>query len=591
MSGTLHRNIPLNQISLRDLRLFSILLLSNLAKLQQKPTLYRSVLKSFEQLREHTVNQTNFLSGRPHTQESALQELHHLFLNCYALQEDDCVVLRRVLNFAIHCFAYCGQYGELVRTDTENALYLVLQRLYEVDNTPQKITGDLEDELKRIHLSQYEFSHPYLKDKRCYSNLELSLGFVFVHSYKYAHCFDIEVLMSNHYITEAGLANKNCFIGFNELTKYPTSYLYDTIQSCNRSGFIPELHPVYNRETKQYHILPPIPLMVFSTTNPSGVGHNWVKKRFIDVAPYGHIVYRDSEVFNPATGEMIRLRKSQVAIFSSYTENPFIDPKYVATLINHPDENLRKAWAMGSWDIVSGGIFGDLWATNKHVITRFAIPETWYVDRTFDWGSSHPFSVGWWAQANGEEVDVLLDNGKWVKFAPPKGSLIQIYEYYGTEEIGTNKGLQYGAARIAKDILAIEDALYDSGWVNGHIHAGAADNQIWNKINDDNPSIAEIFESNGVTWERSNKTAGSRINGVQIMRDLLEYTANDDFESPHIYFMNNCVASISTIPILQRDDKVLDDVDTNAEDHPWDMTRYRILDGVKDGSITVKVRY
>lgn len=382
-----------------------------------------------------------------------------------------------------------------------------------------------------------------------------------------------------------------CFVGFNELTKYPTSYLYDMIQSCNRSGFIPELHHVYNRETKQYHILPPIPLMVFSTTNPSGVGHNWVKKRFIDVAPYGHIVYRDSEVFNPATGEMIRLRKSQVAIFSSYTENPFIDPKYVATLINHPDENLRKAWAMGSWDIVSGGIFGDLWATNKHVITRFAIPETWYVDRTFDWGSSHPFSVGWWAQANGEEVDVLLDNGKWVKFAPPKGSLIQIYEYYGTDEIGTNKGLQYGAARIAKDILAIEEALYDSGWVNSHIHAGAADNQIWNKINDDNPSIAEIFESNGVTWGRSNKTAGSRINGVQIMRDLLEYTANDDFESPHIYFMNNCVASISTIPILQRDDKVLDDVDTNAEDHPWDMTRYRILDGVKDGSITVKVRY
>jgi hypothetical protein len=36
-----------------------------------------------------------------------------------------------------------------------------------------------------------------------------------------------------------------------------------------------------------FTILPPIPLEVFSTTNPYGPGHNWVKAKFIDVAPVG----------------------------------------------------------------------------------------------------------------------------------------------------------------------------------------------------------------------------------------------------------------------------------------------------------------
>ena len=381
------------------------------------------------------------------------------------------------------------------------------------------------------------------------------------------------------------------FVGFNELSKYPTSYLYDTIQSCNRSGFVPELNPVYDSKTKKMLILPPIPLMVFSTTNPYGAGHFWVKKRFIDVAPYGHIVYRDTEVYNPATDEMITMRRSQVAIFSSYIENPFLSPKYIAGLVNHPDPNIRAAWAMGSWDITAGGMFGDLWRRERHVIPRFAIPKNWFINRTFDWGSSHPFSVGWWAQANGEEVDVLLDNGTWSKFAPPAGSLIQIYEYYGTNEIGTNKGLQLGARQIAKDIVAIEHALYDSGWLDSEIHAGAADNQIWNKINDDTPSIADLMASERVTWINSNKSAGSRINGAQIMRDMLEDTLKNNVERPHIYFMSNCVSSIATLPILPRDTKKLDDVDTNAEDHCWDMTRYRLLQGIEDGSITARVRY
>lgn len=79
------------------------------------------------------------------------------------------------------------------------------------------------------------------------------------------------------------------FIGWNELTKYPTPDLYDMMMSCNRSSFVPEEHSPIDPKTGQRRLLPEIPLVVFSTTNPYGPGHNWVKQRFIDVAEPGQI--------------------------------------------------------------------------------------------------------------------------------------------------------------------------------------------------------------------------------------------------------------------------------------------------------------
>ena len=48
-------------------------------------------------------------------------------------------------------------------------------------------------------------------------------------------------------------------------------------------------------------------------------------------------------------------------------------------------------------------------------------------------------------------------------------------------------------------------------------------------------------------------------------------------EGPGIYFMSHCQGVLSTLPVLPRDDDDLDDVDTEAEDHPYDGVRYRCL--------------
>lgn len=380
------------------------------------------------------------------------------------------------------------------------------------------------------------------------------------------------------------------FIGWNELTKYPTSELYEAMMSCNRTSFIPESNPVYvdrrdfarglwslvgkSHPYAMRMLLPEIPLEVFSTTNPFGPGHNWVKRQFIDVAAPGEVVEKKINVFNPRTQEREDVTRTQVRIFGSYKENRFLSPEYVAELESINDENKRRAWLWGDWDVVAGGAFDDLWRQDIHVIPRFKIPSGWHLDRSMDWGSTHPFWVGWWAVANGETIK--LSNGK--KFTPVRGSLILFNEWYGSKEIGTNKGLLMSAKDVAMGVKKIEKQLKEMKYVDGTIYAGPADNQISNVHERNTDTIEKIMADNGVRWTESDKGHGSRKNGLQLFRDRLQASVTG--EGPGIYFMSHCQAASNTIPVLPRDEDDPDDVDTSAEDHPWDGTRYRVLAGV-----------
>lgn len=368
------------------------------------------------------------------------------------------------------------------------------------------------------------------------------------------------------------------FIGWNELTKQPSSKLYDKFMSCNRSTFQPERDTPKDSDgnylTPNGKPLPPIPCEVFSTTNPSGPGHNWVKRRFIDVAPRGQVIKNEVEIFNPQTQKNDTVTKTQVTIFGSYRENIYLPPEYIAELESIKDENLRRAWLFGDWDVVSGGALDDLWDSRVHIIPRFVIPKGWRLDRAYDNGSTHPFSVGWFAEANGEEATILYNNQEFV-FCPEKGSLIQFFEWYGAKELGTNEGLKLSAKSIAKGIKDIEESLDFNKWVNGKINPGPADNAIKNVVDSNNPSIEKIMQDCGVYWEKSDKSNGSRLNGLQLLRDRLENAITG--EGPAIYFMQNCIASTSLLPTLPRDIKKPDDVDTTAEDHSYDMVRYRCL--------------
>lgn len=385
------------------------------------------------------------------------------------------------------------------------------------------------------------------------------------------------------------------FIGWNELCKYPTSDLYDRMFSCNRSSFRPEDYPKKNG--KQIVYLPPIPLEVFATTNPYGPGHGWVKRRFIDVAPYGHVVKRTLDVFNPRTQQREPVTKTQVTLFGSYKENIYLSPEYIAELEAITDENLRAAWLWGDWDIVAGGALSDVWRKHIHVIpfnlqqwrdrrsNRPLIPEGWSIDRGFDWGSSQPFAVLWFAEANGEEM--TLPDGK--TFCPQPGSLIVFGEWYGSKEIGTNIGLKLSAADIAKGIKERERFMLENNIIASAPWPGPADNSIRDVREMDVDTIEKKMSDEGIHWQASDKSPGSRVIGLQLVRERLECAVRG--EGPAIYFFSNTVATVATLPSLPRDEIRIDDVDTESEDHCYDIVRYRVLKGSNRYATRIKVRH
>lgn len=385
------------------------------------------------------------------------------------------------------------------------------------------------------------------------------------------------------------------FIGWNELTKYPTDVLFDMMMSCNRSSFRPEDYEVIDHDTGQFIRLPEIPLEVFATCNPYGAGHNWVKKRFINAAPMGQIVRRVVNVFNPRTQQREDVIKTQVHLFGSYRENKYLSPEYVAELETITDPNKRKAWLAGDWDVVAGGMFDDVWDSHQHIIKPFKIPPNWRIDRSFDWGSSAPFSVGWWAESDGS--DVQLPDGTWRSTV--RGDLFRIAEWYGWTG-KSNQGLRMLANDVAAGIIEREIAM----GLHGRVKPGPADNSIWDVQNGN--SIAADMARNvkvkgksykGVQWLRSDKSPGSRIAGWEKIRKYLKNGQKQYIEvngtkvpipreKPGLFVFNTCTMFIDLFPILPRDEVNQDDVDTDAEDHIGDEVRYKLLSlgtGAKGG--------
>ena len=371
------------------------------------------------------------------------------------------------------------------------------------------------------------------------------------------------------------------FIGWNELTKYPTDALFEMMMSCNRSSFRPQDHPYEYIEDGIYKslLLPEIPLEVFATCNPYGAGHNWVKKRFINAAPPGKVLRRQIRVFNPQTQKDEDVVKTQAHLFGSYRENVYLSPEYVAELETISDPNKREAWLNGNWDIVAGGMFDDVWNRNYNVLMPFRIPENWRIDRSFDWGSSAPFSVGWWAESDGS--DVQMADGKW--HSTVRGDIFRIAEWYGTSG-KANQGLRMLATDISAGIIERELKM----GIHGRVKAGPADNSIFDTENGNSIAVdmrkrVRIGETSykGVTWARSDKAAGSRVAGWEKMRRMLKNAhpnpEGGPREFPGLFVFNTCAYFIDLVPVLPRDEKNPDDVDTDAEDHIADETRYRCL--------------
>ncbi len=210
---------------------------------------------------------------------------------------------------------------------------------------------------------------------------------------------------------------------------------------------------------------------IVSSANPGGIGHNWVKSAFVDSAPPGMILCQKAN----EGGMKRQFIKSRLQDNPTLIEN---DPGYIDRLSGLGSSTLVKAMREGDWNIVAGGMLDDIWDPETQIVEAFKIPHSWRVDRSFDWGSSRPFSVGWWAESDG--ADARQADGS--KRSTTRGDIFRIAEWYGSTG-RANEGLRMTPREIAIGIKQREVGL------NLSVQAGPADSSIWD--NSSGHSIAD----------------------------------------------------------------------------------------------------
>lgn len=323
------------------------------------------------------------------------------------------------------------------------------------------------------------------------------------------------------------------FIDFDELTQF-TFDEYSYLFSRNRPS---------GAGTRCY---------MRAQANPGGIGHGWVKQRFITPAPPMTTIWETVKIRFPDGSEQQR-KKSRIFVPSTVFDNKILlenDPDYLTRLASLPEAE-RAALLYGDWDGFSGQVFTewkndpDAYADRSftHVISPFRIPPTWRVYRGFDWGYSRPFSVGWYA----EDTD---------------GVLYRIRELYGCTNT-PNQGVRWDAAHIADEIRRIER---EDDNLRGKSIYGVADPAIYQKNGGE--SIGDIMHRRGVYWDKADN---SRISGKQQIHDRLAF---DSEGKPRLYVFSTCRQFIRTFPCLVYDSTDVEDVDTSGEDHIYDELRY-----------------
>lgn len=297
-------------------------------------------------------------------------------------------------------------------------------------------------------------------------------------------------------------------------------------------------------------------------SNPGGPCHSFMKMSWINPS-------KPEEVWRAPKEDGGLLRQF---IPAKVFDNPALlesDPEYVNRLRGLGDPALVKAYLEGSFDIISGGMFDDIWSSNVHVVDPFSIPRGWRIDRAFDWGSARPFNVSWFAESDGSPA--VLADGRQRTY--PAGTVCQIGEWYGWNG-KPNEGLRLTPSEVAEGIVAIERGF---GRV---VHPGPADNRIFDS-DDFGAAISDAMADDKykIEWTYSDKRPGSRKAGWQTIRNRLKHALQWPMELPGLFIFRNCTHMIRLLPEAVRAQNDPEDVDASFEDHCLDTLRYRLQSG------------
>lgn len=273
------------------------------------------------------------------------------------------------------------------------------------------------------------------------------------------------------------------------------------------------------------------PRQMKSSTNPGGIGHSWVRGRFIDTGPPDtiHQTAGGSRLFLPA----------------KLDDNPFLaqkDPGYRRRLQNLPDSE-RKVLLEGSWDIADGCYF-DEWRRDIHVVRPFDIPPHWPVWFVMDYG-----------------LDMLA--GYWITRSPDGWAYV-FRELYQSGLIISQaaQAVRAHTREEVQDYLAPPD--------------------LWHRRQDSGRSAAELFLEQGIALMRA---PADRVTGwLQLKEWLRPVTDEAGHPAARLRFFDCCVNAIRTIPAIGHDAKNPGDCASQPHEltHAPDAIRYFAASRVAD---------
>lgn len=272
----------------------------------------------------------------------------------------------------------------------------------------------------------------------------------------------------------------------------------------------------------------PYPKYIKSSTNPGGVGHSWVKERFIDIGE-SNTIHNIKQEDGTTT--------SRIFIPSLVQDNLFLmsnDPEYLIRLQNLPEKE-KKALLYGEWDIFDGQFFTEF-KRNIHVCKPFEIPKTWRIFRTRDYGLD--MCACYW---------IALD---W-----------NMNAYVYKELYESNLIVSEAAKKINE--MTTED-----------IYCDYAPPDLWNRNRDTGKSTSDIFAESG---QYLTKADNNRVTGWLAVHEWLKVIEDEQGQKTcKLHIFSNCVNLIRTLPAVQHDEKNPNDVANEPHEltHAPDALRY-----------------
>ena len=319
-----------------------------------------------------------------------------------------------------------------------------------------------------------------------------------------------------HYI-----GHQYTWVGIDELGNYPTPYCWLMMKSRLRSA-----HGV--------------PSYIRGTGNPGGVGHGWIKQRFMDDHIPNQIFYIETELNG------IKSRDTACFIPSTLNDNQVLmqnDPDYEKKLLSLPS-HIARALRFGDWSVFEGQVL-ESFRPNIHVCKPFILEQgMWFRFCAMDWGWAKPYSIGFYAVNS-------------------QGRLIRYRELYGCKQDEYNVG-------VKKESKVLAQEAWEFASLEG-IKDMVADPAIWSEEN--NQCIMQDFADVGFNMVPANN---NRINGLVMVDQIFKQTV-DQNGTPMFQVFNTCKAFIRTIPMLTPNPNHPEDIDTKLEDHVYDEFRYAVM--------------